>query len=184
MSRGRIVAALLAAAAVTALGVTLASGIGAASGGPATPAPGPVTQARSGAAPPLAGTTLAGARFDPAALRGKVVLVNVWASWCDPCRQELPVLAAAQRRWASHGLAVVGIDIRDNAESARALLTDLGVQDLHSIADTQGTTAVAWGARGVPETFVVDRSGQMRWWAQGAVDAAWLEQRVGPLMSS
>ncbi|WP_199516670.1 TlpA family protein disulfide reductase [Nucisporomicrobium flavum] len=169
---------------MTALGVTLASGVGRPSGDAAPTAAGPVTQARSGTAPALTGTTLTGATFDAAALRGKVVLVNVWASWCDPCRQELPVLAAAQRRWAARGLAVVGIDIRDNAESARALLSGLGVQDLQSIADPQGTTAVAWGARGVPETFVVDRSGQVRWWAQGAVDAAWMEQRVSPLMSS
>ncbi|MEU4214190.1 TlpA disulfide reductase family protein [Actinoplanes sp. NPDC026623] len=184
MSRGRILTALLAAAAVVALGVTLASGVGQASGDPAPTAAGPLTQARTGAAPALTGTTLTGAPFDPAALRGKVVLVNVWASWCDPCRQELPVLAAAQRRWSDRGLKVVGIDIRDNAESARAVLADLGVRDLPSIADPQGTTAVAWGARGVPESFVVDRSGQVRWWAHGAVDAAWLEQRVGPLLSS
>lgn len=184
MKRGRLLGAVLAAAAVTALGVTLASGIGRASGDPAPAVTGPVTQARSGPAPALSGRTLAGASLDLAALRGKVVLVNVWASWCDPCREELPVLAGAQRRWSADGLEVVGIDIRDNAESARGLLNDLGVRELRSVADPQGTVAVAWGARGVPETFVVDRSGQVRWWAQGAVDAAWLEQRIPPLLAS
>ncbi|PRY20181.1 TlpA family protein disulfide reductase [Pseudosporangium ferrugineum] len=184
MNRRRIAGAVLAVAAVTVLGVTLASGMQRASGDTTPAATGPVTQARTGAAPPLRGRTLTGARFDLTTLRGKVVLVNVWASWCDPCRQELPVLAGAQRRWSADGLEIAGIDIRDNAESAHRLLTELGVQDLRSVADPQGTAAVAWGARGVPETFVVDRAGQLRWWAQGAVDAAWLEQRIPPLLAA
>ncbi|MEV4703134.1 redoxin domain-containing protein [Actinoplanes sp. NPDC049316] len=184
MSRRRVVGALLATAAVVSLGITLASGMGRASDAPEPSATGPVTQARSGTAPGLSGRTLTGAAFDLTTLRGKVVLVNVWASWCDPCRAELPVLAGAQRRWSAEGLEVVGIDIRDNAESALGLLSELGIPDLRSVADPRGTVAVAWGARGVPETFVVDRTGHVRWWAQGAVDAAWLEERIPPLLAS
>jgi cytochrome c biogenesis protein CcmG/thiol:disulfide interchange protein DsbE len=181
--RHRGILALLAGLTVIGLGVTLAAGMRSASGGSGSGA-GPVTQVRSGPAPPLAGRTLTGARFDLAGLRGTVVLVNVWASWCDPCRTELPALAAAQRRWSADGLTVVGIDFRDNAESAEGLLSELGVGDIPSVADQQGANAVAWGVRGVPETFLVDRSGVVRVWAQGAVDSAWLEQRIPPLLSS
>jgi cytochrome c biogenesis protein CcmG/thiol:disulfide interchange protein DsbE len=179
--RRRGIWALLAGLVVVGLGITLAAGIRSASGD-ADSGRGPATQVRSEPAPPLTGTTLTGAPFDLAALRGKVVLVNVWASWCDPCRTELPALAAAQRRWSADGFVVAGIDFRDNAESADGLLADLGVHGLQSVADPQGAAAVAWGVRGVPETFLVDRSGRVRLWAQGAVDAAWLERRVPPLL--
>lgn len=145
---------------------------------------GPATAAVSRPAPPLRGTTLAGGAFDLAEQRGHVVLVNVWASWCAPCRDELPALAAAQRRWAGQGLLVAGIDMRDNAESALRLLDELHVTGLTSVADPQGTTAVAWGARGVPETFVVDRGGTVRVWAQGGVDDGWLDRYVAPLLRS
>jgi cytochrome c biogenesis protein CcmG/thiol:disulfide interchange protein DsbE len=174
---------LLAGLVVLGLGVTLAAGMRTASDEQAE-AGGPITRERSDPAPPLHGRTLTGAPFDLAALRGKAVLVNVWASWCDPCRTELPALAAAQQRWSADGLVVVGVDFRDNAESASGLLAELGVRDLPSVADPQGATAVAWGVRGVPETFLVDRSGLVRLWAQGAVDTAWLERRVPPLLRS
>jgi cytochrome c biogenesis protein CcmG, thiol:disulfide interchange protein DsbE len=174
---------LLAGLVVLGLGVTLAAGMRTASGQQSA-ADGPVTRERSDAAPPLRGRTLTGTPFDLAALHGKVVLVTVWASWCDPCRAELPALAAARQRWSADGLEVVGIDFRDNTESATGLLAGLGVVGLPSVADPQGTAAVAWGARGVPETFVVDRSGRVRLWAQGAVDTAWLERCVPPVLRS
>lgn len=174
----RLVGVVVAALAVAALGITLAAG--------KAPAPGdvPQTQTRDQAAPQLSGRTLDGGRFDLAALRGKVVLVNVWASWCDPCRQELPALAAAQSRWSAGGFRVAGIDMRDNDESAHRLLRDTGATGLTSVADPQGTLAVAWGVRGVPESFLVDRTGRIRWWTAGTVDAAWLEQRVPALLAS
>lgn len=174
----RLIGLVVAVLAVAALGITLAAG--------KTPAPGdvPQTQARDEPVPGLSGRTLDGGHFDLAQLRGKVVLVNVWASWCDPCRQELPALAAAQSRWSPDGFRVVGIDMRDNDESAHRLLADVGATTLTSVADQPGSLAVAWGVHGVPESFLVDRTGRIRWWTQGAVDAAWLEQRVPSLLAS
>jgi cytochrome c biogenesis protein CcmG/thiol:disulfide interchange protein DsbE len=180
MSR-RLVLTVFAVVAVTVLGVVLAAGLRTREA-PAAASAGPLSQVRDQPAPPLHGMTLDGSTFDLATLRGSVVLVNVWASWCSPCRQELPALAEAQHRW--RGFSVIGIDMRDNAESARGLLTELGVTQLRSLSDPAGTTAVTWGARGVPESFLVDREGRVRWWAQGAVDAAWLEQRVPPLVDA
>ncbi|GAA1801073.1 hypothetical protein GCM10009682_23410 [Luedemannella flava] len=181
--RRRLAALIAATAVVAALAVLLGYGIR--TGQPdAARAAGPVTELRSAPAPPLTGTTLDGRSFDLTRLRGQVVLVNVWASWCDPCRQELPALAAAQRRWSGRGFAVVALGVRDTTESARRLLTDLGVTGLTTVTDPHGTTAVAWGTRGVPETFLVDRQGVVRVWARGAVDTAWLQRRVTPLLAS
>jgi|SRR4051812_1700267 cytochrome c biogenesis protein CcmG/thiol:disulfide interchange protein DsbE len=182
--RKRLIGLGVVLVAVAALGVTLAAGIRSAGGQGG--ALGDTTQAqpRDEPAPDLRGTTLTGTPFDLVQQRGKVVLVNVWASWCDPCRQELPALAAAQRQWAGQGFTVAGIDMRDNVESARRMLTEVGAQDLTSVNDPQGVAAVAWGARGVPESFLVDRSGRVRWWVQGELDAGWLRQRVPELLSS
>ncbi|MFC0531696.1 TlpA family protein disulfide reductase [Phytohabitans kaempferiae] len=178
--RWRPLSLAVSAVVLAVLGATLAAGLR-----PSTPdsaTGGPPTRVRGEPAPALTGTTLAGGRFDLGDLRGKVVVVNVWASWCDPCRQELPLMAAAERRWGGQGLAVVGINLRDGAESARRTLAELGVRDLLSVADPRGTAAVTWGVVGVPETFVVDRAGQLRLSVRGAVDAAWLERRLPPLL--
>jgi len=179
----RLLGVATAVLVVTAVGVTLAAGMRS-SAKSAAASDTLQSQARDEPAPALRGTTLDGRRFDLASLRGQVVLVNVWASWCDPCRQELPALAAAQRRWSTAGFRVAGIDMRDNDESARKLLGQVGATGLTSVADPGGTLAVAWGVRGVPESFLVDRGGRVRWWTQGAVDAAWLEQRVPALLAS
>lgn len=173
-----------ALAAVVVVGGLLATGLrGTGSAADPTTA-GPATRIRNAPAPPLTGSTLTGQPFDLAALRGRVVLVNVWASWCDPCRQELPVLVAAGRRWSGSGLRVVGVDVRDNDVQARQLLSQVGGADVPSVVDRTGTAAIGWGVVGVPETFLVDRDGRVRVWAQGPVTAEWLEQRVPPLLRS
>ncbi|WP_213452094.1 TlpA family protein disulfide reductase [Rhizomonospora bruguierae] len=184
--RRRLLWSVAAVLVLAGLGAMLAAGVRSTAGqDPTAPeaAAGPATVVRDDPAPPLAGRTLAGDGFDAATLRGRVVLVNVWASWCGPCRQELPALALAERRWGGQGLSVVGIDMRDNPESARGLLAEVGARGLPTIVDPQGTLAVAWGARGVPETFVVDRSGRVRLWVRGAVDAAWLQRWIPPLLA-
>lgn len=134
-------------------------------------------------APVLRGSDLTAAPFDLADLRGQVVLVTVWASWCAPCRQELPVLAAAAHDLAPRGLRVIGIDFRDRAGPARRLLRASGAQQLRCVRDPDGRLAVQWGVFGVPETFLVDRAGRVRARRVGAVDQAWLHTRVEPVLT-
>ncbi|MGW0435619.1 redoxin domain-containing protein [Micromonospora sp. NPDC003197] len=169
---------------VGALGLTLAVGLHRSPSGEADADRGPVTRTPGTAAPALAGRTLDDGHFDLAKLPDRVVLVNVFASWCAPCRAELPLLVEAQRRWSGQGLQLVGLAVRDSDEATRSLLRETGAEDLLVLADPTGGTAVDWGARGVPETFVIDRTGRVVHWAQGQITRQWLEQRVAPLLAT
>jgi cytochrome c biogenesis protein CcmG, thiol:disulfide interchange protein DsbE len=185
MTRHRLPWSGLVAAALAAVAFPLAISLHTGSQGPAdSAAAGPVSQIRDDPAPPLAGRTTAGTDIDLSALRGQIVLVNVWASWCAPCRQELPLLAEAARAWAGQGVRLIGLDVRDDENQARELLTAVGAAGLTVIPDPDGSTAVSWGVRGVPETFVVDRAGRIRARAQGAVTADWLGQQVNRLVGA
>lgn len=135
-------------------------------------------------APQLQGRTLDGSSFRLETLEGSVVLVNVWASWCGPCRDELPLIAAAQRRWADSGLEVVTINTRDGVVAARAMLREMGATGLRSVRDPQGRLAVAWGASGVPETFLVDRRGVVRVRHVGPVTQRWLQRHISRLVNT
>jgi cytochrome c biogenesis protein CcmG, thiol:disulfide interchange protein DsbE len=133
-------------------------------------------------APALAGPTLSGGRLDLVDLRGQVVLVNVWAAWCAPCRDELPVLSAAGRRLADRGLRWVGIDSRDGERQARELLAATGGDPASSVVDPDGRLAAAWRVPGLPATFVVDRAGTVRAARLGVVTEEWIEAEVVPLL--
>jgi cytochrome c biogenesis protein CcmG, thiol:disulfide interchange protein DsbE len=131
-------------------------------------------------APPLAGPTLAGGTLDLADLRGDVVVVNVWAAWCAPCREELPVLVSFESAHA--GLRVVGIDTRDGERQARELLARVGGDPRSAVMDPAGRLATAWGVAGVPETFVLDAVGTVRSHRLGPVSEGWLADHVVPLL--
>lgn len=103
---------------------------------------------------PVAGLDSPG--FDTAALKGNVTLVNVFASWCIPCRDEHPVLV---RLKAETGIALFGINQKDAPENARAFLAELGNPYDAVGADSNGRVSIDWGVYGVPETFLLDRNG-------------------------
>ncbi|MFC7402808.1 TlpA family protein disulfide reductase [Citricoccus sp. GCM10030269] len=132
-------------------------------------------------APELSGEDLQGHQRSLAELTGNVVIVNAWASWCGPCRDEMPVLAQARQRLGDEGLHVLGLNVRDRPDAAAALVEETGVQ-FPSIVDAQGRMAVDWGVSGMPQTFVVDRSGTIVAHRFGAVDAAWIETTVEPVV--
>jgi cytochrome c biogenesis protein CcmG, thiol:disulfide interchange protein DsbE len=134
-------------------------------------------------APALHGATLEGRPFDLADWRGQVVLVNIWASWCGPCRQELPLLAAAYSSLQARGLHLVGIDVRDAPGRARAFLQQYGGgAPWPSVQDPDGERAVDWGTYALPESYLVDRDGTVIGKAVGAVDARWIDETVVPLL--
>lgn len=114
--------------------------------------------------PPLPGLDLPG--LESTDFKGKVTLVNVWASWCAPCREEHPVLMALaeDRRYE-----IAGLNYKDRAENARRFLGDLGNPFTAVGIDEAGRTAIDWGVYGVPETFLVGGDGKI------------LFKHVGPL---
>lgn len=97
--------------------------------------------------------------FDTAALTGQVTVVNVFASWCIPCRDEHPVLEALK---AETGVRLFGINQKDAGDNARAFLAELGNPFDAVGADSSGRISIDWGVYGVPETFIVDAKGVIR----------------------
>jgi cytochrome c biogenesis protein CcmG, thiol:disulfide interchange protein DsbE len=127
------------------------------------------------ALPPLPGEEHG---FSSADLQGHVSLVNIFASWCTPCRAEHLVLNALAR---SKRVMIYGIDYKDKHDAALAWIAELGNPYVRIGAD-DGRVGIDWGVYGVPETFVVDRDGRIRYKHVGPLAAADLEHRILPLV--
>lgn len=120
-----------------------------------------------------------GAQFSPAQMRGQVWLLNVWASWCVPCRQEHPIMMDFSRR----GLApVVGLNYKDDPVNAIAWLNDLGDPYVVNITSTDGRIGIDYGVYGVPETYVIDQQGVIRYKEIGPVTVESLRDKIIPLI--
>lgn len=121
--------------------------------------------------PALAGLTNDGGTvpgLDPAALKGKVSIVNVWASWCIPCHDEAPLLVELGR---DKRFQIIGINYKDAADNARRFLGRYGnPYDIVGV-DGNGRAGIEWGVYGVPETFVVGRDGTIVYKLVGPITA-------------
>lgn len=95
-----------------------------------------------------------------ASLRGKAVVLNFWASWCVPCKEEAPELQAAYRRWSGQGVVFVGIDGQDFSGDARRFMKKYNVT-YPVVRDGPGKVVNTYGVTGFPETFFVDRRGRI-----------------------
>lgn len=122
-------------------------------------------------APQLALPVLEGANtpaLDPAAFKGNVTLVNIWASWCAPCRAEHPFLVRLAK---DNRVRVVGVNYKDQPANALRFLVQLGNPFVAIGVDTAGRAAIEWGVYGVPETFLVGRDESIRYKQVGPITA-------------
>lgn len=117
--------------------------------------------------------------FSASEMRGKVWLLNVWATWCLPCREEHPVLVELSR---SGAVPVYGLDYKDKREDALALLNESGNPYVLCASDADGRVAIDYGVYGVPETYLIDREGIIRFKHVGPLTPAVVQNTVLPLV--
>ena len=124
------------------------------------------------AAPDLVGTTLDGQQLSSAGLAGDVLVVNVWASWCAPCRSEAPSLERLSKEFADQGVSFIGLNTRDSDTSARSFVERFGIT-YPNVIDRDGVLQLGFREslppRAIPSTLVIDRSGRVAARVLGAV---------------
>jgi len=120
-------------------------------------------------------------RFVPGDMRGKVWLLNVWASWCVSCRDEHPLLVALAKKGI---LPILGLNYKDKGDDAQRWLKQFGDPYQLSVVDADGRIGIDYGVYGVPETYLIDREGVIRYKHIGPITPAVLEQKILPLAMS
>jgi cytochrome c biogenesis protein CcmG, thiol:disulfide interchange protein DsbE len=152
------------------------------SGPVSTSASGPAVKQMSSPMPDLRGPTLQGGTVVRGDYAGKVMVVNFWATWCGPCRREQPALQQLSTEFANRDVYFLGVNYRDDPAAARAYLKQFGVT-YPSIEDRAGALAGDFGFLGLPDTYVVDRTGQIRYWGFGAMDEAGLRSLLTKVLA-
>ena len=135
----------------------------------------PVAPQATRALPVLSGS--AGATGSLAAYRGKVVVLNFWASWCVPCQTEAPLLERAQSRLAAHDATVLGVTYLDASTDSRGFVREHRLT-YPNLRDTTGEFAHAYGTDQLPESFVVDRHGDIVAISRGEIDQQFLNKAI------
>jgi thiol-disulfide isomerase/thioredoxin len=138
------------------------------------------------AAPNLVGTTLDGATYSLTDDLGKVVVLNVWASWCAPCRAEAPVLVALSEELEPKGVQFIGLDTRDSDVAARTFVAKQGIT-YPNVIDRDGRLQLLFGdslpPQAIPSTIVIDRQGRVAGRILGKASASDLRGMIEPLLS-
>jgi peroxiredoxin len=127
--------------------------------------------------PPFTGQAVTGEDVSLAALHGRVVLVNFWASWCAECRPEMPMFERLQRDFVAQGLTVLGINFREDAQTVQRYAETLGLT-FPLVLDPQGEIFRSYGVIGLPTTLLVGRDGRPVALATGSRDWAGAEARA------
>jgi cytochrome c biogenesis protein CcmG, thiol:disulfide interchange protein DsbE len=135
-------------------------------------------------APAFTLTTFDGETLALEALRGRVVVLNFWASWCYPaCYEEAPVLERGWRQWRDRGIVVIGVNVQDREAAARRFLADFALT-FPNAPDPGGRVSIDYGLYGVPETFFIDAEGRIRGKHVGAVTDAVFRKAVEGLAAA
>lgn len=110
-------------------------------------------------------------------LGGQVVVLNFWASWCSPCREEAPALQAVWQQVQHEGVVFVGVTYHDVESASQEFIDTFGITYQNGV-DAQGQISRAYGVTAVPETYIIDREGNVAWVHIGALDAETLSQQI------
>jgi cytochrome c biogenesis protein CcmG/thiol:disulfide interchange protein DsbE len=137
----------------------------------------PAVEHISGAAPLLEGETLTGDTLAPSDYAGRVLVVNLWATWCGPCEREQPILSAAHADAGPDGPFFLGIDERDDPGVALEWIDEYDV-GYPSLSDPSGYLAYRFGVPFLPATIIVDADGRLRYRVVGEIDRATLDRLV------
>lgn len=122
----------------------------------------------------------AGKQFSPQEMKGKVWLLNAWASWCVACEAEHPVLMELARM---NIVPIYGLDYKDKREAALAVLERRGNPYVLTVSDAEGRTGIDYGVYGVPETYVIDKQGVIQYKQIGPITAENLREKILPLIA-
>lgn len=114
--------------------------------------------------------------------RGKVVVLNVWASWCDPCKDELPLLQKTQQQIEPEGATLLGVNAKDFTEDALATEKRYALT-FPSLRDANGSFVERYGTVAYPETFIIDRDGNIAAKRRGPVTQEWLDETLPPILA-
>lgn len=125
-----------------------------------------VAEVGQGAAPDFTLKSNKGDNYRLSELRGEVVMINFWASWCGPCRQEMPLLEELYVRYKPLGFTILGINIEEDSSKAQSLLKDIPVS-FPVLFDTQNEVSRLYDVAAMPSTILVDRDGNMRYLHRG-----------------
>jgi thiol-disulfide isomerase/thioredoxin len=120
----------------------------------------------SGPAPDFTLKSNSGKNLKLSEYRGKVVLINFWASWCGPCRQEMPLLDKLHQKYASYGFTVLGVNVEEDSAAAEKVLKDITVS-FPVLFDNRNSASKTYNVSAMPSTILVDRDGNMRYLHKG-----------------
>jgi cytochrome c biogenesis protein CcmG/thiol:disulfide interchange protein DsbE len=163
---------ILAFSLVLALLWLMAWGLKKAQGGPL----------QSGMAPDFSLTGFDGRQVTLSELRGQVVVVNFWASWCQPCRKEAPYLENTWRKYKDQGVVFIGVDYVDTEKAALAYIQEFDITYLNG-PDLQTRISQAYNIQGVPETFFIAKNGELRGMHIGPLVPPQLDDKIEELLA-
>ncbi len=129
----------------------------------------PIKPWTGGATPPFELAALDGRKVDLASMRGRVVLINYWATWCEPCREEMPAIDRLRTKMKGRPFEVLAVNYGESEERVSAFVTKLNLS-MPILLDPYKSSVEDWKVRGLPMTFLVDARGRVRYWSFGERD--------------